>query len=55
MKYYCIITKEAPLELGGFAQCVNKESSSERRNYVRAEQTDLLYANGKDLTQNGKV
>ena len=29
----------------GFAQCVNKESSWERRNYIQQQQTDLLYAN----------
>ena len=41
--------------LRDFAQCVNKESLSERRNYVRAEQTDLLYANAKDLIRIGRI
>ena len=35
----------------GFAHCVNKESLPERRNYVRQEQTDVLYTNAKDLIQ----
>ena len=35
----------------GFAQCVNKLSSSERRNCVRTEQTYLFHAEAKDLTQ----
>ena len=43
------------IQLRGFAQCVNTESSSERRNYVRAEQTDLLYADAKDLIQSRKI
>ena len=34
-----------------FAQCVNKESLSERRNYVWPEQTNVLYADAKDLIQ----
>ena len=38
-----------------FGQSVKKESSSERRNYVRAERTDLLYANAKDLLQSGRI
>ena len=33
----------------GFTQCVNKDSSSEQRNYVLAEETDLLFANAKDV------
>ena len=33
------------IQLRGFAQCVNKESSWERRNYIQQQQTDLLYAN----------
>ena len=37
--------------LTGFAQCVNKESSSEWCNYVWVEQTDLLYADAKYLIQ----
>ena len=39
----------------GFSQHVNKDSSSERRCYVRSEQTDPLYANAKDLIHSGKV
>ena len=39
----------------GFAQCVNKKSSLERRNYARAKQTDLLYANTNDLIQSEKI
>ena len=32
----------------GFLKCVNK-SSSERHKYVRAEPTDRIYSNAKDL------
>ena len=35
-------------------QCVNK-NSSERCCYVRSEQTDLLYANAKDLIQSWRI
>ena len=37
------------------AQCVNKESSSERRNYVGQGQTDLLYVNANDLIQSRRI
>ena len=40
--------------LRGFDQCINK-SSSERCYYVRAEQTDLFYANAKVLIQSGRI
>ena len=43
-----------PISPRGFSQYVNKESSLERRNYVRSEQTDL-YAYAKVLIQSGKV
>ena len=41
--------------LRGFIQCVNKKSSSERRKYVRAKQTDLFPANVEDLIQKGRI
>ena len=33
----------------------NKESSSERRNYVQQEQKDLLYADAKNLIQSRRM
>ena len=36
------------------AQCVNKESLLESRNYVQLEQTDF-FANSKDLIQSGRI
>ena len=42
-------SKGTYLTLIGFAQCVNKNSLSERRKNDRAEQTDLLYANAKEF------
>ena len=41
--------------LRGFIQCVNKKSSSERRNYVRAKQRDLFPANAEDLIKKGRI
>ena len=38
-----------------FTQSINKESSSEQRSYVWAEQTDLFYANAKYLIQSGRI
>ena len=35
-------------------QCINK-NSSERCCYVRSEQTDLVYANAKDLIQSWRI
>ena len=35
-------------------QCINK-NSSERFCYVRSEQTDLVYANAKDLIQSWRI
>ena len=43
------------IQLKGFNQCINKESSSERRNYIQVQQTDLPYANAKDLIQSGRI
>ena len=41
--------------LRGFTQYVRKESSSQRHNYFRAEQTDLLYAYAKYLIQTRRI
>ena len=41
--------------LRGFAGCVNKDSSLKWRSYVQQGQTDLLYANDKDLIQSRRI
>ena len=41
--------------LRGFAGCVSKDSSLKRRKYVQQGQTDLLYANDKDLIQSRRI
>ena len=38
------------IQSGGFNQCINKKSSSERCYYVRAEQTDFLTVNTLPMT-----
>ena len=43
------------IQLKGFNQCINMENSSERRNYIQVQQTDLPYANTKDLIQSGRI
>ena len=43
------------IQLRDFNKCINKKSSSERYYYVRVEQTDLLYANPKNLIQSGRI
>ena len=53
-KVNCLTTYYKNKTASGFAQCVNQESSSERRNYIRTEQTDL-YAYAKYLIQSGRI